>query len=56
VHVIGHQMTFLNPAFLLLGQLAKHLPQMPPQLPIQHLASVLGNEDDVVFALPLRVT
>ena len=52
VHVIGHQMAFFDPAFLLLRQLAEHLPQMPPQLRIQRLPAALGNEDDMVFALP----
>ena len=55
VHVIGHQMPFLDPALLLLRQLAKHLPKMPPQLPVQRLPAALRDEHHVVFALPLRV-
>jgi hypothetical protein len=32
VDVIGHQMPFLDPAFLLLSQFAEQLPKMAPQL------------------------
>jgi len=48
-------MTLLDPAFLLLGQLSEHIPQMPSLLCIQRLPATLGNEYDVIFALPLGV-
>jgi hypothetical protein len=37
-------MPFLDAALPLLGQLAKHLSQVPAKLPEQHLAPVLRNE------------
>ena len=39
VDMIGHQMPFLDPAFLLLSQFAEHLPEVAPQLRIQRLAA-----------------
>jgi hypothetical protein len=39
-------------ALLLLGQLAKHLTEVPAKLQIQRLSSALRDEHDVVFALP----
>src|ERR1700686_947439 len=48
-------MTFLDPAFLLHGQLAEHLSQVRSQLDIQGFSPALGNEYNVVFALPLGV-
>jgi hypothetical protein len=38
VHVIGHQMPFLNFRFLLNRKLAEHFAQMPAQLLVQRLA------------------
>src|SRR5665213_618880 len=55
VHMIGHQMPFLDRAFLLLGQSAEHLPQVAAQLRIQRLPAAFGNEHDMVFALPFAV-
>lgn len=55
VHVIRHQVPFLNPAFLLQRQLAKYLSKVLPQLPVQRLSPTLRNEYHVVFALPFRV-
>jgi len=46
-------MPFFDPTLLLLGQLAEHLAQVPPQLPIQHSSPALGDEHNVIFALPL---
>jgi hypothetical protein len=48
-------MPFLNPALLLLRQPAEDLAKILAQLHIQRLAAALGNENNVVFALPLRV-
>ena len=50
VNVI-RQMTFFDPAFLLLCQLAKHIPEVPPQLPVKRLPAALGNEHNMIFAL-----
>ena len=48
-------MPFLDPALLLYCQAPEHLSEVLAQLPIQRLPAVLRDEDDVVFALPLRV-
>jgi hypothetical protein len=56
VHMIRQQMPLLDPAFLLRSQLAQDFPKMLSQLPVQRLSPALGNEHDVVFALPLGVT
>jgi hypothetical protein len=53
VNVIRHQVTFFDPAFFLLRQLAKHLPEVPSQLPVKCLPAALGNEHNMIFALPL---
>src|SRR5712691_21876 len=55
VHVIGHQMPLLYPAFPLLGQPSENLPKVLPQLPIQRAPSALRYEHHVVFAHPRRV-
>jgi hypothetical protein len=34
VNVVGHEMPFLNPGFLLNGQLAEHFPEVLPQLSV----------------------
>ena len=48
--VIRHEVTLFDRAFLLRCQLAKHLPEILPQLSADHLPAVLGNEHHVVFA------
>ena len=48
-------MPLLDPAFLLLSQLAEDLPKILPQLNIQRLSAALWNENNVVFAVPLAV-
>jgi hypothetical protein len=55
VNMIGQQMAFFDPTFFLLGQLSKHLLQVLPQVPIKNLPKTLGDKNDVVLALPLRV-
>lgn len=55
VHVLGHQMTSLDPALLLRDQFLEHLPEVASQFAIQHPAT-FGNEHNVVFAVPPRVT
>lgn len=44
-----------DPALFVLRQSTKHLPEMRPQLPVQHLSSILRYEHEVVFAAPFRV-
>src|SRR5690606_11356833 len=51
VHMVAHQMPFLDPALLLLGQPPQDLPHVLPQLPIQNLPPILRYEDHVVFGL-----
>jgi hypothetical protein len=46
-------MPLLDPAFLLRGQLVEDLPKVPSYVPKERLFPALGNEHDVVFALPL---
>ena len=46
---------FFDPALLLRRQLPKHLPKVLTQLGVQRSSSALGNEDDVIFAVPCRV-
>ena len=55
VHVIGHQMPFLDLRFLLKRKLAEHFAQMPTQLLIQRLAATFRDEDNMIFAVPSRV-
>jgi hypothetical protein len=55
VHVIGHQVSFLDLAFLAPGKLVEYTTQVPPDLPKQHLLAVLWHEHDMVLALPCRV-
>jgi hypothetical protein len=55
VKVIRHQVTLFDPAFLLLRQLAKHLSEMPSQLPVKRLPAALGNKNNMIFALPPAV-
>ena len=56
VNMVGHQMPFLNPALSLFRKIAEHPAQMSAQLAVQNLPTKLRNENDVVFALPFRVT
>jgi hypothetical protein len=53
--MVGHQMTLLDPALLLFSQLSEYVPKVLPQLNVQRLSSALGDENNVVFALPLAV-
>jgi hypothetical protein len=54
VHVIRHQVSFLDLAFLAPGKLVECTTQVPPDLPKQHLLAVLWREHDGL-ALPCRV-
>src|SRR6202521_6218245 len=55
VNVIRHEMAFFNLAFLLQRQLAEDLAAMPSQFPVKRLSAALGNEHNMIFALPLAV-
>ena len=55
MHVVRHQMTFLNPALLLLGEAPEYLAQVLPKTAVQRFATAFGNENHMVFALPLAV-
>ena len=54
--MVGQQMAFFDPAIPVFRKLAEHRAQMLAQFTVQNLAPKLRNENDVVFALPLRVT
>jgi hypothetical protein len=49
--MIWHQVNFLDPAFLLQSQPAEHVSEVLPQVPVEHLPAVFGNEHHVIFAL-----
>src|SRR5215831_9312819 len=53
--MIGHQVPFLDLAFLALRELAEYTAQVPSDLPKQQLLAVLRREHDMVLALPCRV-
>jgi hypothetical protein len=48
-------MAFFDSAFLLHGKLAEDLSEVLPQFPVKCPPAALGNEHNMVFALPLRV-
>jgi hypothetical protein len=47
--MIGHEVTFLDARFFLLRQRAKHIAEMPPQLSVEHFASALRYENNVIL-------
>jgi hypothetical protein len=55
MHVIRHQVSFFDLAFLAPGELVKYSAQVPPDLPKEQLLAVLWREHDMVLALPCRV-
>jgi hypothetical protein len=55
MHVIWHQMTFNDLAFFLPGQLVKDWAKLPAYFPIKRLAAIFGDENNMIFAIPLRV-
>ena len=52
VHVIGHQMPFLDLRLFLCGKLVKHLSEVAAKFPVQRFAPPFRNKDDVIFAVP----
>src|SRR5580692_1826105 len=55
VHVIRHQVSFLDGAFLLLRKRSKNSAEVASEFEIQRLSAVLRDEHDVVLAFPFRV-
>ena len=55
MHVIRHQMTFNDLAFFLPGQFVQDRAKLLANFPIERLAAIFGDENDVIFAIPLRV-
>lgn len=55
VHVIRHQMPFLDPALFLFRQTAKYFSKMSSQFPVQRSPAALRYEHYVIFAIPLRM-
>ena len=54
-NVVGHQMSFQNFRLALLLQPLEHLAQMRTQARVNRLAPTLGNENEMIFAVPCRV-
>src|SRR5262249_9571712 len=55
MHMIQHQMAFNDLALFLFRQFMKDLAEMFTNLPIQHLAAIFGDKNNMVFAIPLRM-
>jgi len=53
--MIRQQVPLNDPALLLACQLVTNLSQRLPQLPIDRLATILGDKDHVILAIPPRV-
>jgi hypothetical protein len=53
--VIRHEMAFFDLAFLLQRQIAEDIAEMRSQLPVEGPTPALGNEHNMIFALPLAV-
>jgi hypothetical protein len=55
MHMVWHQVPFQNLAFLLACQTVEDLPQLTTHLPKDGFPSPLGDEHDVVLAVPFGV-
>ena len=55
MNMIGHQVSFLDSAFLAAGQIVEYRPQMRAQLYKNNLLAILRRKNDVILALPRRV-
>ena len=51
--MIRHQVSLFNVTLFLLRQGPKPLPQMPPQLRVEHFAAIFQDEHDMLLAIPL---
>jgi hypothetical protein len=56
VNMIRSQMPLDNFHVLMAGQFVKHLAKHPSDLTIDHFLPPLGNENNVIFAIPFCVT
>jgi hypothetical protein len=52
MHMVRHQVSLQNLALFLPGQCVEDFSQLPTRLSKQHLAPSLGDEHDMVFAVP----
>ena len=52
MHMVRHQVSLQNLALFLPGQRVEDFSQLPTRLSKQHLAPSLGDEHDMVFAVP----
>jgi len=48
-------MTFKDLAFFLLSQFVKDQAKLLANFPIERLAAIFGDENNMIFAIPLRV-
>ena len=55
MHMVKAQMAFQDLTFPLPGQLVKHLPEMPPNMAVEHFPPASWGEYNVVLTLPFRV-
>jgi hypothetical protein len=55
VHMVRHQMAFLDLAFTLLGQIAEYLAQMLAEGFVKHLPAALRDKHNVILAIPFRM-
>ena len=55
MHVVRHQMTLDNLAFLLPGQRVEDRTQLPARLAEYGLPTPFGHENNVVLAVPFRM-
>src|SRR5271169_963594 len=55
VHMVRLQMPFDDLTFLLLGQSMENFPQLPADFSEDNLPPSLGDEHNVVFAVPFRM-
>ena len=56
VDVVGHDMAFHDGTLLLFCQGVKYLSEMFSDLPPQYFSAILGYEDDMILAVPTRMT
>src|SRR6266545_6906431 len=55
VHMVGHEVSLLHAALLLLGERTKDRTEVAAQRSVQDLAPTFRQENDVKLALPFRV-
>jgi hypothetical protein len=56
MHVIGHNMPFLNPTLLLFRQTPEHIAEICFYLPEDRLLAVFRDENTVILTLPTTMT